>query len=407
MGNSSDRNKTDGEVIRVLKKMQAAGIVLVDNAALPQTAPASGPPKPDMEKFFLYGGFCLSFAQWVYQIVSPDPNFLFGSGLLFLTVLFGLLAVLKGFPLSRKGVVIAVVVFAIVFFGIDTSWHHQIAARAAMELAKQQALERKDTVRHLAGEMDYEEGDDPMRSEFSFVNGGDSPIIVTDVCAFPRTFSAAEDVFIKASAFCMYAKGESHRIRDGGDGQTSPFLEQLFAGIRFACADFTVSMKYHLETQSKEETKDFRFVSRWYPRGMRWRKEDVESRTDFCQQRAFQAPYGNTLRDGKSAWGAPPGEEFVPDYTVTLPVSGVGGAWNCESKGYGPYTAHDQDGLQQAINDIEACRTQANKSMLLEVPPGVYLGSHGIVIPQTNTVRSSKWIVVRSTEHAKHKQAAP
>ncbi|MGA8617364.1 MAG: hypothetical protein WB660_02435 [Candidatus Sulfotelmatobacter sp.] len=152
-------------------------------------------------------------------------------------MLFGLLALLELFVLNFRGKILACLLAVLVFGVAERFFCVGRLKRIADKVAAKNAADSKDTYRHLTAELDYEEGDDPMRSEFSFVNGGDTPIIVTDICAFPRT----EDVFIKASAFCMYGKGESHRIRDGGDGQTSPFLEQLFSGIRFACADFKVS----------------------------------------------------------------------------------------------------------------------------------------------------------------------
>lgn len=401
MANTGERDKIDMEVVRILRKLglNPSSLALLQKTASPEQKAMQG-KRERIGRAWSFVALGLSMLAWYYSVITPEPNFLYTSVLLAGFVFFGLLALLELFVLSLRRKVITCLL-ALLAFGIAERFSYLAQSkRIADKVAAKNAADSKDTYRHLTGELDYQESDDPMRSEFAFVNGGDTPIIVTDICAFPRSFHAAEDVVFKTYAFCMYGRGESHRIRDGGDGQTSPFLEQLLGGVKFACADLTVSMKYHLETQSKEEAKEFRFVSRWYPHGMRWRQEDVESQTDFCEQRAFQAPYGNTIRNGQSAWSASPGESFIPDYTVTLPSSGVGGAWTCENKDYGPYTAHDQASVQQAINDVEACRTQANKAMLLLIPPGVYSGK-GIVIPQTSNGRATKWIVVRSTEHNK------
>ena len=59
-----------------------------------------------------------------------------------------------------------------------------------------------------------------------------------------------------------------------------------------------------------------------------------------------------------------------------------------------------QTGLQSAINDIEACRTQFGYGIILDVPPGDYTvgTSIGTVIPQTNTVAASVFNIIRSTQ---------
>jgi len=393
MSNSEERKRIDGEVVRILKKLQVAGMFPGGDGSEAKAAATTA--KRDTGKFYLFSGFCLSFAQWVYEVMEPDPNFIAGSCLLFFTICFGLLAVLKGFSLGKQRKGIAIFVFVMLFVGIDLSWHHQIVDRANASRLKQEALDRKDTARHLKAEMDYQQDDDPMRSEFSYVNGGDSPIVVTDICALSKAFNAAEEIYLPGN-LCMYSLGESHHIRDGGDGQTEPFLERLFSGIRFVCADVTVSMTYHLESQSTEESKKFRFVSRWYPHGIRWVQQDVESPQNFCQDKLFQKPFGNMIRNGKSTWGTPPipGQTLTPDITVTLPESGNGAAWTCGANKYGPYSANDPTALQQSINNAETCRFRADKSVLIRVPLGHY-SSNGLTLPQTAGDTSTKFIVIQ------------
>jgi hypothetical protein len=373
---------------RVLTLIESGGAPALKN---PTMTSNPIPVKHDLEKFFLYGGFCLSFAQWVYEIMSPDPNFYVGSGLLFLTVLFGLLAVLKGFPLSKVGTVVTIVLFIAVFIAVDCSWRHQISVRAKDKLQLQQSQDRKEVYKELTANMDYAEGDDPTRSEFQFVNGGSTPIVVTDVCTWTESLDIGDRNGIDRSRLCLYSDGETHHIRDGGDGQVQPFLSGLIgvpAG-QLTCADLTVTVKYHLDTQpDSAECKQFRFASRWYPRGIRWRKEDVEDKRNFCRDEIFQSP-GHI----------PPQPSGVPDYTVTFPSAGIGGAWQCGAVNYGPYRAGAGASLQQAVNDVEACKTNSHKNMKLVIPPGRYIGH--LVVPQTSKVKTDNWIIIQSTEHDK------
>jgi hypothetical protein len=82
------------------------------------------------------------------------------------------------------------------------------------------------------------------------------------------------------------------------------------------------------------------------------------------------------------AWvsGAPAGCTFhVPYWTVGTPTS---------------------TGLQAAVNDIEACRTQQAAGTILDIPPALYSGASGLVIPQSNTVPASVFLMLRSTADA-------
>jgi hypothetical protein len=69
------------------------------------------------------------------------------------------------------------------------------------------------------------------------------------------------------------------------------------------------------------------------------------------------------------------------------------------------YTANPT-GLADAVSDMEACRTASGGStgFYLDVPAGVYAfsngGGNGLVLPQTNSVPSSAFIVLRSTMDA-------
>lgn len=86
---------------------------------------------------------------------------------------------------------------------------------------------------------------------------------------------------------------------------------------------------------------------------------------------------------------------------VIFPSVSTGGSWSCGITSYGPYTAGSFSSLQQAVNDMEACRTAggAGLGIVLSIPPGVFTaaGSNGLIIPQTGASTSNTFLVLRST----------
>jgi len=93
-----------------------------------------------------------------------------------------------------------------------------------------------------------------------------------------------------------------------------------------------------------------------------------------------------------------------PTYTVMFPASGSGGSWSCGGTNYGPYRGADEFSLQQAVSDVEACRTgnAGTPNILLRVPPALYStgGSFGLVIPQTSNSLATGFIAIISTQDA-------
>jgi hypothetical protein len=74
-----------------------------------------------------------------------------------------------------------------------------------------------------------------------------------------------------------------------------------------------------------------------------------------------------------------------PNVTITLPVSGTGGAW----VGGGPYTTNTcATGINQAVTDAESYRsTHLTANILIQIPPGTVYGNVGstpcVTLPQT------------------------
>ena len=88
-------------------------------------------------------------------------------------------------------------------------------------------------------------------------------------------------------------------------------------------------------------------------------------------------------------------------YELSLPGTWISGpAPSCTF--HAPYWtgAPSSSGLQSAINDIEACRTATGVGIALDIPPGLYSSASGLTIPQTNSVTSSSFLVLRSTQDA-------
>jgi hypothetical protein len=174
--------------------------------------------------------------------------------------------------------------------GLVVGWMNNKKIERAIE-------QRNSTYTALTATLNLSTGDDPLRTYFAFVNGGQAVIIVTDICAYPRSLYLANNIYFRQSKFCAWARGESHRIGPGGDGGSSTLFSVL-GGFELSCADLTIVMTYRLEAQPAiVQQKPFRFVTRWSPSGVTWLRQSVEEKNSFCEDQRFQAPYGNMIED--------------------------------------------------------------------------------------------------------------
>jgi|ERR1017187_540383 hypothetical protein len=295
MANAGGRERIDVEVVRILRKLglKPEALAILQHSEMPDNKNKQD-RRDRRGRAWGVLSLGLSMLAWYYAVITPEPNFIYTSVLLGGFVAFISLALMELFMFNQRRTVYLVIV-AVMAFGLAEmksykDQQHRVEQRVAAELAAQS----KDTYRFLTASMDLVEGDDPIRSVFAYANGGNAPIIVTDICAFTRSLNLANNNFMPHARFCMFPSGEVHRLRDGADGQ-----ENLLFGrniqAQIACADLTVTIQYRLENHPLAESKDFRFVSRFSARGMKWLKEDVEDKTDFCFDKAFQAPYGNMI----------------------------------------------------------------------------------------------------------------
>ncbi|MGA8838319.1 MAG: hypothetical protein WCF74_00280 [Candidatus Sulfotelmatobacter sp.] len=127
------------------------------------------------------------------------------------------------------------------------------------------------------------------------------------------------------------------------------------------------------------------------------------------------AAYGGATGGGEFSIGlgaaAPVGLAILPQvwvnnhegdslfsYELSLPSTWVTGpAPSCAF--HTPYWTGSptNTGLQSAINDIEACRTTTGVGMKLDIPPGLYTSSSGLVIPQTSSTPATNFLILDST----------
>jgi hypothetical protein len=293
---SQERGKLDNEVLRILRKLGLSAENLSSLQELQsKQQTALEVKRQKMGRVWGFVALACAVLEWWYSVVTPEPNFLYSSALLAAFFGFVFLAFLEFVEFGQKGKLISILVTLLIFGTADAISYFARRHRLAEKLAKLQSAERKDTYRLLSATMEYEAGDDPLRSVFGYINGGDNSIVVTDVCAHSNALIAENGVQFPNDHFCMFARGEKHTIRDGGDGQSDPFLSRLMK-VRLACAALAMFVDYYLETQpSNIQEKQFRFVTRWSPHGLRWLREDVQSSRQFCFDKNFQAPYGNSF----------------------------------------------------------------------------------------------------------------
>ena len=106
----------------------------------------------------------------------------------------------------------------------------------------------------------------------------------------------------------------------------------------------------------------------------------------------------NEATDGINCGGLCSGVGYVaPTYEYILGSSSwvVGPPPTCTFSI--PY-AITATGKQSFINDMETCRTLTGVGIIFDVSPGIYSTSNGVIIPQTNNIHATQFLIVRSTQ---------
>jgi len=247
---------------------------------------------------FVAIGFALG--GWLYTVINPEPNFVFGSVLLFGTMAFFVCALWEYVSWKRRGKIASALCGILLFAGFDFLWHLQRSAIAKKAVQTTQIADSKEVFQSLTARMEYEIGDDPIMGVLAYSNGSSLPILIDGIQAYSNA------LFLGGGKYDVASFGKNHfillqnvqRLESGGDGQTDPFLQSIFAnGVTItgsggkrppiSCADLLVWINYRLESQpTLEQKKYFRFVTLPSSKGLRWVKEGLESKTTYCNQRS-------------------------------------------------------------------------------------------------------------------------
>ncbi|HXM63720.1 MAG TPA: choice-of-anchor D domain-containing protein [Terriglobales bacterium] len=83
--------------------------------------------------------------------------------------------------------------------------------------------------------------------------------------------------------------------------------------------------------------------------------------------------------------------------TINFPATLTGGNWICGTTHYGAYTANSLSSLNQAIADAETCRTANGSGTTINIPPGLFTATSGLLLPQTTGDSSNNFIILTST----------
>ncbi|HTA25274.1 MAG TPA: hypothetical protein VK763_17215 [Terriglobales bacterium] len=263
---------------------------------------ATIPDKPTRERLgrvleFFSLGFGLG--GLLYNVINPEPNFIFGSFLLAATILFFMFALWESTRWRISGKVISAICAILIFVMSDYAWHQKIISGIAVALSKAKEEERKEAFQLLIGEISYDPGDNPLRSVFTYSNGSSLLIVLDNVVTTPRDLLLGpKDSTIDIQAISFIVPLQSKLLLPGGDGQSDPFLEKLLGasgplgqltnkrGDKYAldCADLFIDVNYHLDSQPLSQlSKRFRFVARTTKNGVRWRKEGINAPARFCR----------------------------------------------------------------------------------------------------------------------------
>lgn len=156
-----------------------------------------------------------------------------------------------------------------------------------------------DVAAHLGGQATVTPNDSAYRSVFSLRNGSASDVLRETQHTHLKTMMVGhlEKIQLPHSSFDM-TNGPALLEKNGGT-ETNLFVPPL-SGQPLACADLTIEISYSLPSWTfwrwkTTKSVPFRFVTRWSPDGLHWEKQPPDSQTDFCFDKQFHAPYGNTF----------------------------------------------------------------------------------------------------------------
>jgi len=294
--NNQQRRKLDRQLLEILRDPEAFSIAskFFKEEQQPQISTEPIARVERLGRVLPFLGLALSLGNWLYVVMNPEPNFIFGSCLLFGTLVFLLLAVWESFEWKTNVKVIAAVCSLIVFVCLDGVWHMQRLTQERRKIQELQQAKLRETYKLLTAQMDYSPQDDPISAVFKYFNGGEEPITVTGMSFISNTlrfgrFDIGGDHF--------FVNSHSVVVDIGGNGHSEPVISHWFMHkIRleptppFTCADIQIIVTYRLNSlPNVPQQKPFRFItSKKGNNNLRWLAEDVGSTDDFCKDPAFQ-----------------------------------------------------------------------------------------------------------------------
>jgi len=290
---SKQRQKTIGQLVRLTSNPEVASIAR-SILCLPVSEESISeiPKQEEGGRRLHFIAIFLAFLSWWYTLITTEPNFWLGSLILFGAAFFLLLAAWESQSMRRRGRIISSVIVVLLFFGTDYGWYRQRLRVATDALNKSQAFDREEVHQLLTGKMDYEAGDDLLTSPFLYTNGSKIPINVESISVITRNLLFDWASFDTSSIDLV----QNNKLIDGGgDGQSEPVLQRFLrqginvASAKFVCADLEIVVKYRLRDQPEiPQEKLYRFVTTHGRNGLKWLREDVGDRHDFCRDVVFQ-----------------------------------------------------------------------------------------------------------------------
>ena len=268
--------------------------------------PVSSPPSPTAEtthkekkernsRVLDFFALALAFAGWFYAVLTPEPNFSFGTLLLTCAIGCSLLAVWEYFSWKWKGKISSSLIALSLLISASYGWHIQRVAVAESSVLKSQTIERELVHQLLTATMNYEPGDNLAESSFIYTNGSAIPIKVNEISILTNKLIFQRGSRVDHAYLIWRIPQGNTEIDAGGDGQSDPILQRILpqalpiANRLLVCADLKIGVNYSLISQPTiPQSKYFRFATRPGKTGLRWLKEDIQSSHDFCNDKVFQ-----------------------------------------------------------------------------------------------------------------------
>ena len=153
--------------------------------------------------------------------------------------------------------------------------------------------------------MEYEIGDDPVLAAFAYSNGSSLPILVDEIEGDSNALlfggTKSDIVSFRRNDFlsCQWTASDSNLVEMDKPTDSCgislhrrvPSRSKMIQAKDFpiSCADLLIQVDYRLEYQPyRQAAKALRLVTLPTSKGLKWVKESVEAKTDFCTVRSLQ-----------------------------------------------------------------------------------------------------------------------